>query len=328
MNKELSELISDLKEQVLYLQELGVNSLNADLPDFKVENLPITNSQSAVRKSQSEYVVPDFQFPAKTETKPAEKPKTNSLSSETSRLSRLPTISNRPVFNSEKNSPVNSVERHIETAKVAEPKAVVQSPTETLYGDITQTLPESTETLADIKEDIGKNCQRCRLCEKRTQVVNSVGNSKADLMFIGEAPGADEDLKGEPFVGKAGQLLNKIIEAIGMKREEVFIGNINRCRPPQNRQPQTDEAAICKPFLIREIAIVRPKVIVVLGNTACQNLLDTKVGITKLRGNFQDYYGVKVMPTFHPSYLLREPSKKREVWEDMKKVRDYLNDLE
>ena len=138
---------------------------------------------------------------------------------------------------------------------------------------------------------------------------------------------ADEDASGRPFVGRAGQLLNKIIEAIGMKREDVLIGNVNRCRPPSNRQPTTEEARTCKPFLLREINIVRPDVIVVLGNTAMKNLLDTKEGITRLRGEFQDYKGIKVMPTFHPAYLLRDPSKKREVWADMKKVRDYLNSI-
>ncbi|MBS1792608.1 MAG: uracil-DNA glycosylase [Acidobacteria bacterium] len=205
-------------------------------------------------------------------------------------------------------------------------KTVEEDLTASLFGDITKTLPESKETIEEIRADIG-NCTRCPLYEGRTKIVHTTGNFSADLMFVGEAPGADEDQKGEPFVGRAGQLLNKIIEAIGMKREDVCIGNINRCRPPGNRTPTLPEAHTCRPFLIREIAVIRPKVIVVLGNTACQNLLDTKVGITKLRGNFQDYYGVKVMPTFHPAYLLRDPSKKRETWEDMKKVRDYLSGL-
>ena len=144
-------------------------------------------------------------------------------------------------------------------------------------------------------------------------------------MFVGEAPGADEDIQARPFVGRAGQLLTKIIESIGFKREEVLIGNINRCRPPGNRAPTADEVAMCKPFLLREIAAVRPEVIVVLGNTAMKNLLEVKEGITKLRGIFQDYQGIKIMPTFHPAYLLRDPSKKRETWEDLKKVRDYLD---
>ncbi|MBA3804756.1 MAG: uracil-DNA glycosylase [Acidobacteria bacterium] len=171
-------------------------------------------------------------------------------------------------------------------------------------------------------------CVRCpQLAATRTQTVFGVGNPDAELMFIGEAPGADEDASGRPFVGRAGQLLNKIIEAIGLKREDIMIGNVNRCRPPQNRTPTPAEAATCKPFLLREIDVIRPDVIVVLGNTAMKNLLNAKEGITKLRGQFQDYRGIKVMPTFHPAYLLRDPSKKREAWEDMKKVRDYLNTL-
>ena len=143
-------------------------------------------------------------------------------------------------------------------------------------------------------------------------------------MFVGEAPGADEDAQARPFVGRAGQLLTKIIEAIGFKREDVLIGNINRCRPPGNRPPTSEEVSMCKPFLFREIAVVQPEVIVVLGNTAMRNLLDTNQPISKVRGKFQDYHGVKVMPTFHPAYLLRDPSKKKETWEDLKKVRDYL----
>src|SRR5687767_2516959 len=169
-----------------------------------------------------------------------------------------------------------------------------------------------------------KGCTRCPLHEGRTHVVNTEGNSRARLMFVGEAPGADEDVQARPFVGRAGQLLTKIIESIGFKREEVLIGNVNRCRPPGNRPPTPDEAATCKPFLLREIAAVGPEVIVVLGNTATQNLLGLKQGISRLRGQFQDYQGVKVMPTFHPAYLLRDPSKKKETWEDLKKVRDYL----
>jgi DNA polymerase len=145
-------------------------------------------------------------------------------------------------------------------------------------------------------------------------------------MFVGEAPGADEDAQGKPFVGRAGQLLTKMIEAMGMKREEVMIGNVNRCRPPGNRQPTLEEAAICRPFLFREIATIKPEVIVVMGNTALRNLLEAREGITRVRGKFQDFRGIKVMPTFHPAYLLRDPTKKRETWEDLKQVRDYLEE--
>ena len=203
------------------------------------------------------------------------------------------------------------------------PAAAVDS----LFGDLAAPAPrieKSSETFADIWADIG-NCTRCELCEKRTNIVHTDGNHKARLMFVGEAPGADEDAQARPFVGRAGQLLTKMIEAIGYKREEVLIGNVNRCRPPGNRPPTPEEASMCKPFLLREIAAVQPEVIVVLGNTAMKNLLDIKQGITKVRGEFQDYQGVKVMPTFHPAYLLRDPSKKKETWEDLKKVRAHLD---
>jgi uracil-DNA glycosylase len=185
-------------------------------------------------------------------------------------------------------------------------------------------LTRSSETFEQIHAEIG-DCTRCPLHLERTHVVHTEGNRKARLMFVGEAPGADEDAQARPFVGRAGQLLTKIIEAIGLKREEVLIGNVNRCRPPGNRAPTAEEASMCKPYLEREIAVVQPEVIVVLGNTAMKNLLDTREGITRLRGIFQNYKGIKVMPTFHPAYLLRDPSKKRETWEDLKKVRDYLD---
>ena len=184
-------------------------------------------------------------------------------------------------------------------------------------------LAKSAETLEQIWSDIGE-CTRCGLCEGRTQVVNTHGNRNARLMFVGEAPGADEDAQGKPFVGRAGQLLTKMIEAMGMKRENVIIGNVNRCRPPGNRQPTLEEAAICRPFLFREIAAIQPEVIVVMGNTALRNLLEEREGISRVRGKFRDFRGIKVMPTFHPAYLLRDPSKKRETWEDLKMVRDFL----
>lgn len=299
MNNELSNLIADVKEQVLYLNELGVDGLAVTLPDVKSAPSATTSVAEPVKQLPPE----DLRI------EPPPK-KTNAGA----RLASLPSLSKR-------SEPLARTETAPTTLKsIAKPAASVETP---LYGDISG-LPESSETMQDIWNDIG-NCTRCPLHEGRTQVVHTVGNYNADLMFIGEAPGADEDAKGEPFVGRAGQLLNKIIEAIGLAREEVCIGNINRCRPPGNRQPTLPEAHTCKPFLLREIAVVRPKVIVVLGNTALHNLLDTKVGITRMRGQFHEYYGVKVMPTFHPAYLLRDPSKKREVWDDMKKVRDYLN---
>jgi uracil-DNA glycosylase len=227
-------------------------------------------------------------------------------------------------------APIQTV-KTIKTPESTDARPLVREKTgsviDSLFGESSpdpQTLAISSETFEEIHQDIG-DCTRCPLHCERTTVVHTEGNRKARLMFVGEAPGADEDIQARPFVGRAGQLLTKIIEAIGLKREEVLIGNVNRCRPPGNRPPTPEEASLCKPFLLREIAIVQPEVIVVLGNTAMKNLLDTREGITKLRGRFQDYKGIKVMPTFHPAYLLRDPSKKRETWEDLKKVRDYLD---
>jgi DNA polymerase len=228
-----------------------------------------------------------------------------------------------------KTRPLQPTAKAAESAQLAAVVVSDPTPQDSLFGDLAQPKPslsqlQTKESMEDIWRDLG-DCKRCGLCEGRTQVVNTHGNHKARLMFVGEAPGADEDAQGKPFVGRAGQLLTKIIEAIGFKREEVLIGNVNRCRPPGNRQPTLEEAAICRPFLFREIAAVQPDVIVVMGNTAVRNLLETREGITRIRGKFQDFRGIKVMPTFHPAYLLRDPSKKRETWEDLKKVRDYLD---
>ena len=175
-----------------------------------------------------------------------------------------------------------------------------------------------------IRADIG-DCTRCKLHTLgRKQIVFGVGNPNADLMFVGEAPGADEDEQGVPFVGRAGQLLTKIIEAIGLSRDDVYIANVIKCRPPGNRNPEPDEIAECEPFLIRQIESVRPKVIVALGTFAAKTLLRSDLPISRLRGQFYDYHGAKLLPTFHPAFLLRSPDRKRDVWEDMKKVRAVL----
>ncbi len=164
-----------------------------------------------------------------------------------------------------------------------------------------------------------KNCKRCRLASTRTQTVFSDGDPKAQLMFIGEGPGADEDAQGLPFVGKAGQLLTKMIEAMGFQRSEVYIANVVKCRPPGNRTPEKDEAKPCMPYLLRQIELVKPKVIVLLGAVALKYLLDI-TGIIRARGTWHEFHGIKVMPTFHPALLLRDPSQKKLVWEDLQKV--------
>jgi DNA polymerase len=182
------------------------------------------------------------------------------------------------------------------------------------------------EALAALAAEIGP-CTRCKLCELgRQQVVFGTGNPSADLMFVGEAPGADEDEQGVPFVGRAGQLLTKIIEAIELRREDVYIANVIKCRPPGNRNPEPDEVATCEPFLFRQIDIVRPKVIVALGTFAAHTLLKTDVPISRIRGKVHEYRGGAVLiPTFHPAYLLRSPERKRDVWDDMKLVRTLLS---
>ena len=319
MNSDLNNLIADVREQVLYMRELGVTSLDVKLTDrvesreLRVEKRAdagevdkiISNLRSEIFKDRSE-------TSKSKEARPAGQ----------SRLSALPSLSKRESAVPLRNGGIDS--------NAVTPEAVTLSKEnenkEEMLFETAPTLPEPTETIEQIRAEIGPNCTRCKLSTLgRSKVVNSVGNFNADLMFVGEAPGADEDEQGEPFVGRAGQLLTKIIESIGLNREDVFIGNINRCRPPDNRRPEPDESVVCRPFLLREVAVIRPKVIVVLGAHAAQNLLQTKESIGKLRGHFHDYLGVKVMPTFHPAYLLRDPHKKREVWEDMKMVRDYLN---
>ena len=184
---------------------------------------------------------------------------------------------------------------------------------------------EKTADLGELREFIG-DCRRCKLAPGRTNLVFGTGDPQAELMFVGEGPGADEDAQGEPFVGRAGQLLTDIIErGMKMKRSDVYICNVVKCRPPGNRNPEPDEVAACEPFLMRQVELVRPKVIVALGTFAVQSLLKVKTPISKLRGAWHEFQGVKLMPTFHPAYLLRNPADKRLVWADVQKVMKALN---
>ncbi len=191
-------------------------------------------------------------------------------------------------------------------------------------GQIQQTQPlaqaSPPATLTQLEGEL-QNCQRCKLHRGRTHVVFGAGNPNAILMFIGEGPGYHEDQQGEPFVGDAGELLTKIIHAINLTREEVYIANIVKCRPPQNRNPEPDEIATCFPFLQQQIAMIQPKIICTLGNIASQTVLRTTNSISRLRGRFYDYQGIQVMPTYHPAYLLRNTEDKRLTWEDMKLVK-------
>ena len=187
-------------------------------------------------------------------------------------------------------------------------------------------VEEAPQSLEEIRQELG-DCRRCKLWKSRTRIVFGVGNREADLMFVGEAPGADEDAQGVPFVGRAGQLLTKIIEAMGLKREQVYIANILKCRPPNNRNPEPDEVETCEGFLFKQIEAVQPKIIVALGRYAAQLLLQTNTPISKIRGEFFQFQSSLLIPTFHPSYLLRNPSAKRQVWDDMKAVQARLKEL-
>jgi uracil-DNA glycosylase family 4 len=222
------------------------------------------------------------------------------------------------------------------TARAAAPKAAAPGPVAATLNPAAPSAPasiellsrypglEKTASLEELSAFIG-DCKRCKLAPLRTHLVFGVGNPHADLMFVGEAPGADEDARGEPFVGRAGQLLTDIIErGMGLKRADVYICNVIKCRPPDNRNPEPDEVAACEPFLMRQIDLVRPRAIVALGTFAVQALLKVKTPIGRLRGNWQEVRGVKLMPTFHPAYLLRSPGEKRLVWQDIQEVMKLL----
>ena len=190
---------------------------------------------------------------------------------------------------------------------------------ETLFGE----KRVEGDTLPLIREFIGE-CTRCKLSKGRTKIVFGTGSPKARLMFVGEGPGRDEDLSGEPFVGRAGKLLTDMIKAMGLQREDVYIANIVKCRPPENRQPEHDEVETCSPFLMRQIDVIRPQVICTLGNTPTQTLLQTTQGISIFRGQWFDFHDTKLLPTYHPAYLLRNPAAKADVWKDLQKVMAVL----
>jgi len=205
-------------------------------------------------------------------------------------------------------------------SKPAPSLAIPVAPGPSLF-EVVERVPD--ETLDDIRADLGE-CTRCRLHKTRNKIVFGVGNSKAELVFVGEGPGHDEDVQGEPFVGRAGKLLTQMIEAMSLRREDVYICNVVKCRPPENRLPEKDEIATCSPFLLRQLAAIEPKVICCLGACAAQTMLATTQGISKFRGEWFDFRGSKLIATYHPAYLLRNPPAKSEVWKDLQKVMAVL----
>ncbi|HEU4416133.1 MAG TPA: uracil-DNA glycosylase [Candidatus Angelobacter sp.] len=213
-----------------------------------------------------------------------------------------------------------AVEETAVEEKIIAPKSSISKAPSTAPLPVIQDKPSALKL---IREDIG-DCTRCRLHKGRTNLVFGVGNVNADLMFIGEGPGADEDAQGEPFVGRAGQLLNNMISAMGLKREDVYIANVVKCRPPSNRTPEKDECDTCSPFLMRQIEVIRPKVIVALGAVAAKNLLAVNDSMANLRGRWYDFKGSKLAVTYHPAYLLRDPRQKKETWKDLQMVMKFL----
>jgi uracil-DNA glycosylase family 4 len=210
-----------------------------------------------------------------------------------------------------------------ETMAVASDTNLLSGAEGDLFSDSSATY--QAKNLEELRAAIG-DCRRCKLWSGRTHLVFGVGNPRAKLMFVGEGPGRDEDLQGEPFVGRAGQLLTDIItKGMGLKREDVYICNVVKCRPPENRNPEPDEVASCEPFLKKQVDLVKPEIIVGLGKFAVQTLLQTKVPITRIRGTWHSYHGIKLMPTLHPAYLLRNPADKKLVWEDIKQVMKEMN---
>lgn len=307
---ELAELFAQAQAHLRYYQELGITLLE----DVAAPAAAQTAAPSAVTPPTKPHPVEPASAPPPTR----ERAPSPVIAPEVA----------RPAFN-EIEFPAPPTVPPLPTAIIPDMAKKVVAPEMTSLFEPVEAPPLSPQaysSLEEIRADLGE-CQRCKLWQTRMNIVFGEGNPQAELMFVGEAPGADEDATGRPFVGRAGQLLTKMIEAIELKREQVYIANVLKSRPPNNRNPEKDEIDACKPFLLGQIAVIKPKLIVTLGNPATQLLLETKVGITKLRGEFQAYPHnpqIKVIPTFHPAYLLRSPDKKREAWEDLKKVRAFL----
>lgn len=210
-----------------------------------------------------------------------------------------------------------------EAAGAEPPNVVAAGPGAPLFDSPAPAIQDKPAALKAIREDLG-DCTRCRLHKGRKNLVFGVGNVNADIMFVGEGPGADEDEQGEPFVGRAGQLLNNMISAMGIQRQDVYIANIVKCRPPGNRTPERDECDTCSPFLLRQIEVIRPKVIVALGAVAAKNLLAVNDSMANLRGRWYDFRGAHLLVTYHPAFLLRDPRQKKEAWKDLQMVMKYL----
>lgn len=339
----LAEVVYQLREQLEFYREIGIGDLgDSQTPAARVLGVrpnPPLKPETAVEAS-AETLQPSTEAAIATAT-PQETPEATTASTQENTEEAAPaappaTPIPAPPLATDSLLPVESPQ-----VLPAPPVATAPPAAQGLFREVlfqqesppeapTDGLPRLSlyqdASLDAIRADLG-DCTRCKLHAGRRRIVFGEGNPQARLMFVGEGPGADEDASGRPFVGAAGQLLDKIIKAIEMRRDEVYIANVVKCRPPGNRTPERDEVETCEPFLFRQIACIRPRVIVTLGAPAFQCLFNSRESISRARGAFREWHGIRVMPTFHPAFLLRSPEKKREVWEDMKKVRDYLQTL-
>lgn len=301
------ELVADLVEQIKFYHSLGVNHIEGveELQGL-IQAGALTHVETTWRNLAGEPVVGAPNEPAREEPAPSSADRSVELEPRQETMIGTTMAQESP-----------SASLATEQSEASLLFALGSEPV-----NIFTHLPKN-DSLPAIRDYLG-DCQRCKLCFGRTSIVFGAGNPKAEFMLVGEGPGAEEDKQGLPFVGAAGQLLSKILASIGLTREEVYITNVIKCRPPNNRKPEPDEIASCEPFLMRQINTIRPKLVCALGGVAAQTLLKTKEPISKLRGRFMDFHGLKLIATFHPAYLLRNPQDKKLVWEDMQKIRDFL----
>jgi uracil-DNA glycosylase len=302
-SQELSEVLEDLRRHLLWQEEDGGRVLQVDArlaAELRGAGLP--RPQALTRPQAAKAAPPPAAQPPPPAPPPAPAPR--ALSPEPERP-----MAARPAM-----------------PRAEPPPAVlldVPPQSRPFAGPLPGVVDGEPPTLDQIRRELG-DCRRCKLCSGRKNIVFGSGNPRAELVFVGEGPGADEDVQGVPFVGAAGQLLTKMIEAMGYNRDQVYICNVVKCRPPNNRNPEPDEVAACEPFLRAQLQAVRPKAIVALGKFAAQTLLRDSTPITRMRGQWREYEGIKLMPTFHPAYLLRQPAEKKKAWEDLQQVMKFF----
>ncbi|HYO57145.1 uracil-DNA glycosylase [Archangium sp.] len=299
-SQELSEVLEDLRRHLLWQEEDGGRILQVDArlaAELRGSGLP---RPQAMLRAQAAKAVP---APA-----PATQPPPPTPAPAARPMAPRAMVPEPPPARRE-----SPAERLLDVPPQARPYA----------GPLPGVVEGERPTLDEIRRELG-DCRRCKLCSGRKNIVFGSGNPRAELVFVGEGPGADEDVQGVPFVGAAGQLLTKMIEAMGYRRDDVYICNVVKCRPPNNRNPEPDEVTACEPFLRAQLKAVQPKVIVALGKFAAQTLLRDSTAITRMRGNWREYEGIKLMPTFHPAYLLRQPAEKKKAWEDLQQVMKFF----